>query len=176
MTPINLTQFITEIKTAWGGFNSDTVRTCQSLLSQLANSKETQQSFIELLDGLATEKELYRDKENGFALLAHVEKKGQYRVPHDHGSGWVIYAVYSGEMEMATYSRHFSPIGEFSLVRRETYRMLPGECKVFLPADIHDTRCISRSVIMLRLTSCDLKKEEHDGRMIKYRDAVASAT
>jgi len=39
---------------------------------------------------------------------------------------------------------------------------------VYLPGDIHDTRCVSDSVLMLRLTSCDLKQEEKLGYMTRY--------
>ena len=37
---------------------------------------------------------------HGFVLLAHTEYAGLYRPPHDHGRGWVIYAMQQGEIEM----------------------------------------------------------------------------
>ena len=81
----------------------------------------------------------------------------------DHGRGWVMYAVQSGEMEMSSYG-----LVNDRLVRRATYRIRAGECQVYLPGDIHDTRCVSDSVLMLRLTSCDLKQEEKLGYMTRY--------
>lgn len=49
--------------------------------------------------------------------------------------------------------------------------MKPGESRVFLPGDIHDTKCMSKTVLMLRLTSLDLKVEMQAGRMRRYDDA-----
>lgn len=156
MTGNSLEKFTEEVKKSWGPLTSETVENCQRLLKKLA------QAPLEELG------ELYRDSEHGFVLLAYAEEEGTYRVPHDHGSGWVIYAVQSGEMEMGTYSRTINQKGQLSLVRRESFRMRPGDCKVFLPGDIHDTRCISPSALILRFTSCDLKDEDRAGRMIRY--------
>jgi hypothetical protein len=170
MTTNGLDDFIKGIKRVWGALSSETVESCQRLLEQLAKSPATKPWLAEFLKSGVVEKELYRDPEHGFLLLAYLESEGQYRVPHDHGSGWVIYAVCTGEMEMATYHRAVSQTGRMYLVRRESYRVRPGDCRVYLPGDIHDTRCISKSVLMLRFTSCDLQKEGREGRMIKYRD------
>jgi predicted metal-dependent enzyme (double-stranded beta helix superfamily) len=164
----SLDRFITEIRRAWQPLNTETVATCRQLLEELSKAPSSETWLSELLNSTQGNKELYRDPQHGFMLIAHTEEKGLYRPPHDHGSGWVIYAVQSGEMEMGTYRAITNQKGEMKLVRREQYRMQPGDCKVFLPGDIHDTLCRSNSVLMLRLTSCDLKKEDQDGRMIKY--------
>lgn len=58
--------------------------------------------IVDLISKADVDEELYRDPEQGFILLAHSEKKDLYRVPHDHGGGWVISAVQSGEIEMKT--------------------------------------------------------------------------
>lgn len=91
---------------------------------------------------------------------------GQYRPPHDHGRGWVIYGVQQGEMEIGTYSRVQEPDGSGRLVRRETYLLRPGETRVYLPGDIHDTRCTKGPVLYYRFTDRDLKKEESEGHKI----------
>lgn len=168
MTKNSLENFIDGIKKAWGPLTSNTVANCQSLLKDLANTPAKETWLADLLRDLPEYKELYRDPEFGFMLIAYSEHEGLYRVPHNHGSGWVIYAVQSGEVEMGTFTQVTNQRGEAHLVRRESYRMQSGDCKVYLPGDIHETRCISNSVLMLRLTSCDLKKEDSEGRMIRF--------
>jgi hypothetical protein len=176
MTKTSLQTFINEVKNAWGPLSSETVADCHRHLVELAQAtftvNGTENEILGSPSDLAAGKELYRDPEHGFILLAYTETEGQYRVPHDHGSGWVIYAVVSGEMEMGTYIRSINRKGQLSLVRRESFRMHSGNCKVFLPGDIHDTRSISPSVLILRLTSCDLQNEDREGRMIRYPDSA----
>lgn len=166
----SLEKFIQEIKKVWGPITTETVTASRALLSELAKAQITESWLAELLQDSFEGKELYRDPEHGFLLLAHTEKKGLYRVPHDHGSGWVVYAVQCGEMEMQTYNPIINQKGKMNLVRKDSYRMSAGDCKVYLPEDVHDTRCISDSVLMLRLSSCDLKKEDREGRMRRYVD------
>jgi hypothetical protein len=51
----------------------------------------------------------------------------------------------------------------------------PGQTKVFLPGDIHDTRCVSGPALLFRFTERDLKKEDQEERMVtRYveRDGV----
>lgn len=164
----SLTKFIKNIQKAWGPLDSQLVATSQSLLNELAKASVDEPWLAELQEEFPGSKELYRDSEFGFLLLAHTEKRDLYRAPHDHGSGWVIYAVQKGEMEMGTFGRIEKENGEFDIVKRESYRVRQGESRVYLPGDIHDTKCISTSVLMLRLTSTDLKEEKRAGRMHQY--------
>lgn len=166
----SLTKFIEKIRQAWGPLDSKLVLRSQALLEELARAPETEPWLKELQGDLRESRELYRDPEHGFMLLAHTEHEGLYRNPHDHGSGWVIYAVQSGEMEMGTYGRIVNEQGEVKVVRREKYSVKSGQSRVYLPGDIHDTKCISKSVLMLRLTSCDLKAEMQARRMQRYDD------
>jgi hypothetical protein len=168
MNQQSLETFIETVRNAWGPLSSETVSNCKELMEELARNPETDAWLSDALKNSPPGKELYRDPEHGFVLFAYTETLGQYRVPHDHGSGWVVYAVQSGEMEMGTYRPFIDQKGKFSLVRRETYRMNPGECTVFLPKDIHHTRCVSETITILRFTSCDLKKENREGRQIRY--------
>lgn len=69
-------------------------------------------------------------------------------------------------MEIGTYSRVQEPDGSGRLVRRETYLLRPGETRVYLPGDIHDTRCTKGPVLYYRFTDRDLKKEESEGHKI----------
>jgi len=164
----SLEVIIGKIKEAWGPLSSEKISLARQLLEGLAKTPVSEEWLAELLKQPDLDQELYRDPKHGFVLLAHMEKEGHYRVPHDHGSGWVIYAVQSGEMEMKTFRPIINQQGEMNLVCRESYKVKAGECKVYLPQDIHDTKCVSGSVLMFRLTSCDLKKERHEGRMVRY--------
>jgi hypothetical protein len=164
----SLTKFIKNIREVWGPLDSALVAKSQSLLSELVQASPDEPWLAELQGDLAESKELYRDLEHGFVLLVHTEKKDLYRLPHDHGGGWVIYIVQRGEMEMGTYGLVKKQDGEFTIVKRESYRVQQGESRVYLPGDIHDTKCISSSVLMFRLTSTDLKEEKRAGRMHQY--------
>lgn len=172
----SLQTFIADVAAAWGPLTTETVARCHRLLATLARAPATEPWLAELHRHLPEDTELYRDPAHGFVLLTHAEQEGRYRIPHDHGRGWVIYAVQHGEMEMSTYARITEPDGTLRLVQREVYRMGPGDCRVFLPGDIHDTRCISSSVLMLRLTSCDLKRENAEGRLTRYLERAGRWT
>jgi hypothetical protein len=55
------------------------------------------------------------------------------------------------------------------LVRREAYPVRPGEARVYLPGDIHDTRCTAGPVLYYRFTERDLTKEEREEhRVTRY--------
>ncbi|MEK2646221.1 hypothetical protein [Bdellovibrio sp. BCCA] len=164
----SLAKFIERLQKIWGPLTSDLVAQSKELMDELAKAPTSEPWLQELQKGFEGSRELYHDPSQGFILLAHTEKKDLYRAPHDHGNGWVIYAVQSGEMEMGTYARVPSKDEEFKIVRREKYRVMPGESRVYLPRDIHDTKCISDSVLMFRLTSIDLKDEVRLGRMRRY--------
>jgi hypothetical protein len=102
-------------------------------------------------------------------LLAHTEHEGLYRPPHDHGRGWVIYAIQQGEIEMGTYARIDDPHGSVRLVRRGTTLVRPGQVQVYLPGDIHDTRCVRGPALLFRFTERDLKKEDQqEHRVTRY--------
>lgn len=163
-----LTKFISAVKNKWDGLNSDTTLTCKSLLEELASTASSETWLAKLHTEQQESVELYRDPDKGFILLAHVEQKGRYRVPHNHGAGWVFYAVQQGVMEMATYGQVTSPQGQTQLVSRGAIPLKPGQCNVYLPGDIHDTQCLSDYVLMFRLTSSDFKHEKREGRLIQY--------
>jgi hypothetical protein len=170
----SLETFIDGVRSAWGPLTTETVARSRRLLEELARAPETEPWLAALLRDPPEGRELYRDPEHGFLLLTHAEREGRYRVPHDHGSGWVIYAVQHGEMEMGSYARVIDANGAANLVQRDVSRVRAGECRVYLPGDIHDTRCVSSDVLMLRFTSCDLKVEDREGRMTRYAlDLVA---
>jgi hypothetical protein len=170
----SLETFIERVRPAWGPLTSELVANCQARIEDLLKAPVTEEWLSKLQRDLPESKELYRDLEHGFVLLAHVETKGLYRSPHDHGRGWVIYAVQQGEMEIGTYARVQDPDGSVRLVRREAYGVRPGKAKVYLPGDIHDTRCTADAVLYYRFTERDLKTEREKHWMTQYveRDVV----
>ena len=76
---------------------------------------------------------------------------------------------------MATYVRMQDPDGAARLVKRDATLVRAGQAKVFLPGDIHDTRCVTGPALLFRFTERDLKKEDKEERKVtRYveRDGV----
>jgi hypothetical protein len=166
---------IEEIRTAWGPLSTEVVAACQRHLEDLLRAPAAENWLSALHSEAPASKELYRDPRHGFVLLAHSEYAGLYRAPHDHGRGWVIYAMQRGEIEMGTFARIENPDGGARLVKRNSTVLRPGQVQVYLPGDIHDTRCLQGPALLLRLTDRDLKKEDKDEhRLTRYvaRDGV----
>jgi hypothetical protein len=169
MASSTLDTSIGRIRSVWGPLDSALVAACQQHLQDLLRAPLTEEWLAALHEQAPANKELYRDPEHGFVLLAHTEHPGLYRPPHDHGRGWVIYAVQQGEIEMGTYARIDAADGEFSLVKRNTTLVRPGQVQVYLPGDIHDTRCVSGPALLFRFTERDLKKEDKvEHRLNRY--------
>lgn len=60
-------------------------------------------------------------------------------------------------------------------MKRDATLVRAGQVKVFLPGDIHDTRCVTGPALLFCFTERDLKKEDsEDGRVRRYveRDGV----
>lgn len=164
-----LSPFISETRTAWESINIESMLKIRLLVGNLAKNETVQKSLQESISSLSKGIELYRDEEYGFVLLAYTESQGTYRVPHNHGNGWVVYAVVDGVVEMGNYINLVQPNGLPKLILKDSYNMRAGDSNIYYPGDIHDTRCISENVIILRLTSCDLKEEEREGRMLRFK-------
>lgn len=169
------------IRAAWGPLSTEVVVACQRYLEELLRAPTSEEWMSALYREAPASKELYRDPQHGFVLLAHSEYAGLYRPPHDHGRGWVIYAMQQGEIEMGTYARIESQEGGFKLVKRNSTVVRPGQVQVYLPGDIHDTRCVTQTALLFRFTERDLKKEDkEEHRVTRYvqRDGgwIAGAT
>jgi hypothetical protein len=156
---MELNKYITDLVAAWDLSTNSLVTESNQIINQITADTSLNRWISELLQEKESV-ELYRDKKYGFILTAYTEKFGQYRVPHNHGNGWVIYSVISGEMEMGSYDQK-AYLLNFN-------RLRSGDSRVYLSGEIHDTRCISQNVIILRFTSCDLKVEEKEGRMKRF--------
>jgi len=172
MVEDSLQEFTKAVGSTWGPLTSELVASSRYHLARLLDAPPTEAWLAALLvDGFES-RELYRDPAHGFLLLAHTEQAGLYRPPHDHGRGWVIYAVQRGEMEMGTYRRVHDLHGNAHLVKRESFSLRPGDIRVFLPEDIHDTRCTAGPLTLFRFTSRDFKKEE----VTRYPEPTSAAS
>ncbi len=161
-----LATFIQHTRAAFGPLTTDMIASVRAELEQLAKTPSTERWLQALHEEAPASQELYRDSSHGFVLLAHSESRGLYRPPHDHGRGWVIYALQCGEMEIGTYARVEDADGRVRLVKREAQRLCAGEARMYLPGDIHDTRCVSGPSLLFRFTERDLKKEDQEAHRI----------
>lgn len=161
-----LSTFITRTRAVFGPLTTELVASVRQQLELLTQAPNGELWLSDLHEQALASQELYRDRDHGFLLLAHTESTGLYRPPHDHGRGWVIYALQRGEMEIGTYGRIQDAEGRVRLVKREAQPMRPGEARVYLPGDIHDTLCVSGPSLLFRFTERDLKKEDQEARRI----------
>lgn len=143
----------------WGPLTSELVAGLSRHLEELVKASTTESWLAALQEEAAAARELYRDARHGFVLQAHTEPTGLYRPPHDHGHGWVIYALQRGAIAMSTYARIETGQGS-RLVKRDETLLRAGQARLYLPGDIHDTRCVAGPALLFRFTDRDLKHEE----------------
>ena len=157
------------IQSVWGPLSTEVVDGCRGHLQDLLKAPATEPWLAALHREAPANQELHRHPSLGYVLLAHTESAGLYRPPHDHGRAWVIYAVQRGEIEMGTYARIQEPDGSVRLVKRNSTVVGPGQLQVYLPGDIHDTRCITAPALLFRFTERDLKVEDNvEHRVTRY--------
>lgn len=171
----SLDGFIAGMQSIWGPLSTEVVARSRSHLENLVKAPESETWLASLHQKAPTYEELYRDPTHGFVLLAHTEAAGLYRPPHDHGRSWVIYVLQRGEIEMGSYARVTDVDGRVRLVKRDATIVRPGQAMVYLPGDIHDTRCLSGPALLLRFTERDLKNEDQEEhRVTRYveRDGI----
>lgn len=164
----SLEQFVTNVRSAWGPLTSELAATVRGQIERLAQTSLDETWLAELIEAGPANQELYRDPEHGFVLLAHTEKEGLYRAPHDHGRAWVVYAVQHGAIDMGGYA-HLTDGKGGRLVKRDATLVRAGMAQVYLPGDIHDTRCVTDNALLFRFTERDLKVEDkRDHRITRY--------
>lgn len=165
------------INSVWGPLSTEVVAGCRRHLEDLVKAPATEEWLAALHREGPANQELHRHPSHGYVLLAHTESAGLYRPPHDHGRGWVIYAIQQGEVEMGTYARIEQPDGSIRLVKRNSTLVGPGQVQVYLPGDIHDTRCVTGPALLFRFTERDLKKEDkEEHRVARYFERDGSWT
>lgn len=166
-----LATFVHRVRAAWGPLTTPLVAQCRRELETLARTSPEEGWLAELHRKAEPNHELYRDPDHGFVLLAHTERQGLHRAPHDHGRGWVVYAIQEGEIEMGSFARVADASGAVRLVERDRRVLRAGDAQAYLPGDIHDTRCLSRSALLFRFTERDLKREDREHRRVtRYVD------
>lgn len=158
--------FEQSVRRDWGPLSTEVIAAVRDHMEGLLQAAPTEGWLEELHRTVPPNKELLRDAQHGFVLQAHTESTGLYRPPHDHGRSWVIYAVQQGESEMGTYGRIVGTDGTIRLVKRGSTRVRPGQVQVYLPGDIHDTRCVVGPALLYRFTERDLKKEDQEYHQI----------
>lgn len=166
MADNSLDAFTAAIRAAWSPISTELVATCRERLEELTRADPAEDWLAALLSERPASRELYRDPESGFMLLAHNENEGLYRPPHDHGRAWVVYAVQSGALEIRTYAKVVGTEGELRLVLRDTGLLRAGEARAYLPGDIHDTRCVTECALLFRFTERDLRHEDQVERKL----------
>lgn len=164
MTHNSLGIFVAAVRADWEPLSTNLVARCRAHLDALTASPVGEGWLASLLAERPATRELHREPE-GFMLLAHAERRGLYRPPHDHGRAWVVYGVQSGILEVGTYVAVEDSCGR-KLVRRETNLLRPGEARAYLPGDIHDTRCLTEDALVFRFTERDLRHEDQVERRV----------
>lgn len=162
----SLNAFAEAMHSAWSPTSTALVSECRTQLAALTRADPREQWLANLHAERPASRELCRDLEHGFMLLAHTESAGLYRPPHDHGRAWVVYAVQSGTLEIGTYAKITGPDGVIRLVQRDITLLQAGEARAYLPGDIHDTRCLADSALLFRFTERDLRHEDQQERQV----------
>lgn len=168
MTKNSLETWIEDVRADWGPLDTALVAKCGAHLARLIRAPASEDWLAALHREAPARRELYRDPDHGFMLLAHTEQAGVYRSPHDHGRSWVIYAVQQGEVEMGSYGRIEGAAGRPRLVRRDSNLVRAGDVRAYLPGDIHDTLCVSGSALQFRFTERDLRREDEEHHLTRY--------
>lgn len=170
-----LQSFTDDVRSRWGPLTSELAEACQTAMERLLRASPEEAWLAKLHQEAPASAELHRDPDHGFMLLGHTEQAGLYRPPHDHGRSWVLYGIQHGEIEMRTYAHIESDDGAVRLVRRNTTPVRAGQAQLYLPGDIHDTRCVSDTALLFRFTERDLRAEDREHhRLTRYvcRDGV----
>lgn len=160
MATSSLEKFRDNVRNIWGPLSSELVAEARLQMEGLLGTSPKENWLAALHTAGSASEELIRDADHGFVLLAHTERAGLYRPPHDHGRSWVIYGIQDGEIEMGTYARVEDAKGNIRLVQRDSTIVRPGQAQFYLPGDIHDTRCVTDSALLFRFTERDLKVED----------------
>ena len=161
-----LQSFTEDVRSRWGPLTSELAEACRSAMEALLRASPEEAWLARLHQEAPASAELHRDSDHGFMLLAHTEQAGLYRPPHDHGRSWVLYGIQRGEIEMGTYARMETDDGEVRLVKRNTTVVRAGQAQLYLPGDIHDTRCVSGTALLFRFTERDLRVEDRENRRL----------
>jgi hypothetical protein len=162
-------RFVEQMRAAWAaGQDAALPPRAQGVLESLLQQAPATEAWVDSLqDKRPPARELYRDPTHGFVQMGHFhpENRSQGGVPHDHGPCWVLYGVYSGEIEITTYQRtdDGADPNKATLAVKETVRVKPGMVRPYLPGEIHSTRAIApEGSVVMRFLSADLDRVERN--------------
>lgn len=101
---------------------------------------------------------LYRDPEQGFCVLAHINRAPRTSPPHDHGSSWAIYGQASAYTDMTEYRRQGDTAGPgpAKLEVKRRYRLEPGQAGLYDVGAIHAI-AYGEGARFVRVTGADLE-------------------
>jgi predicted metal-dependent enzyme (double-stranded beta helix superfamily) len=101
---------------------------------------------------------LYRDRELGFCVLAHINREPRTSPPHDHGTSWAIYGQATAYTDMTEYRRQDGASGpgaaRLEVARR--YRLEPGHAGLYDVGAIHAI-AYGQNARFVRVTGADLE-------------------
>jgi hypothetical protein len=161
-------RFVADMRAAWAAGQDESLPTrARPLLERLLREAPQDEAWVAgLLRDQVSGRELYRDPEFGFIQMGHYH--GAERValdrqkgltPHDHGPCWVLYGVYSGEIEITKFRRIVDG-DQARLEVVDVVRVTPGTAQPYLANEIHATRAIAPESIVMRFLSADLDQVE----------------
>jgi hypothetical protein len=173
-------RFVEAMRTAWAaGQDASLPVRARPLLEQLLQESPPDEAWVaSLLRDRPPARELYRDPDFGFIQMGHFHGTERVQLdaehgltPHDHGPCWVLYGVYSGEIEITKYRRadDGAEPGKARLEVVDVVRVTPGTVQPYVAGEIHATRAISpQGSIVMSFLSGDLDKVE------RYRYELAT--
>lgn len=143
MTKNALETFVESVRADWGPLSTEVIAACTRHMRLLLQADILEPWLAGLHREQPLARELYRDPDHGFVLMAHSEP----------------------------YGRVEAAVAQPRLVKRNTARVEAGGVQVYLPGDIHDTRCSRGPALLFRFTERDLKIEDKvEGKITRYVD------
>lgn len=128
------------------------IRDC---LEKLLANKEFVDSTFD--DEAPTVKELYRDPDFGFCVLAHTNRKPSKNSAHDHGPSWAVYGMAMNFTNMTEFRRtdDGSDPENATVEQTKAYRLEQGKATLFDTGVIHQLER-PLETRLIRVTGADL--------------------
>jgi predicted metal-dependent enzyme (double-stranded beta helix superfamily) len=101
-------------------------------------------------------REIYRDPDLHFCVLAYNMAEPRTSPPHDHGNSWAVYGQTAGYTDMTIWSAANQDSGGIDKVR--TFRLDSGQAGLFDVGEIHSIQYAAGSKFV-RITGVDMSLE-----------------
>lgn len=161
----SLASFVERLRVIWSdGTDRVLPMRAQRLMEELLKEAQPTEPWLrELLNTKAAKLEIYRDPDKGFILMGHVLERRHDRPPHDHGSHWVLYGVYSGAVEITKWCRTDEGVtpGRATLDVEEVVVLKAGSVRPYQQGEIHSVKKADEapeSDVVFRFLSGDLDR------------------